>query len=66
MCLSNVYLKEKRKENLMVEEVSHVKAGDGCVEVRSFMGGSKTVQGYSIGEVDLVENFVILEKREGS
>ena len=66
MCLSNVYLDEKKEEKLLIQEVSQVRADNQNVQVQTLMGESKSLEGYYICEVDLVDNYVILEKRKGA
>ena len=64
MCLSNVYLEEKKQDKLVIEEAEQVSADDKTVHVRSLMGESKDLGGYYISEVDLIENYVILKKKQ--
>ena len=66
MCLSNVYLDEKKEEKLVIQEVSQLRADNKNVQVQTLMGESKSLEGYYIREVDLVDNYVILEKRKGA
>ena len=66
MCLSNVYLDEKKEEKLVIQEVSQLRADNQNVQVQALMGESKSLEGYYIREVDLVDNYVILEKRKGA
>jgi len=65
MCLSNVYLEEKKQDRLVIEEAAQVSADDKNVHIRSLMGESKDLGGYYISEVDLIENYVILKKTGG-
>jgi predicted RNA-binding protein len=62
MCLSNVYLKGKKQDTLLMEEAKKVSADDNTVHVRSLMGESKDLEGYYISEVDLIDHYVILRK----
>ena len=64
MCLSNVYLDEKKEEKLVVQEVSQLTADNQNVQLQTLMGESKSLEGYYIRKVDLVDNYVILEKRK--
>ncbi|MFW6139006.1 MAG: CooT family nickel-binding protein [Spirochaetota bacterium] len=63
MCLSNVYLEEKKQDKLVIEEARQVSADQENVQVCSLMNERKTLQGYYISEVNLIENYVILQKR---
>jgi len=64
MCLSNIYLEEKKQDKLVIEEAAQVSAGDKNVHIRSLMGEIKDLGGYYISEVDLIENYVILKKKQ--
>jgi len=64
MCLSNVYLEEKKQDKLVIEEADKVRADDENVHVRSLMGEIKDLGGYYISYVDLIENYVILKKKQ--
>ena len=66
MCLSNVYLEEKKQDKLVIEEAEQVSAGDKNVHIRTLMGEIKDLGGYYISEVDLIENYVILKKKQGA
>jgi predicted RNA-binding protein len=66
MCLSNVYLEEKKQESLVMEEVEQVSSDDENVHIRALMGEIKDLRGYYISEVDLIKNYVILKKKRGS
>ncbi|MBL7197421.1 MAG: CooT family nickel-binding protein [Candidatus Omnitrophica bacterium] len=61
MCLSKVYLREKQKDKLLIEEASRIIVDDEVVHVDTLMGESKNLQNYSIREVNLMENYVILK-----
>jgi predicted RNA-binding protein len=65
MCLSNVYLEEKKQDNLLIEEANQVSADDETIHVRSLMGERKDLEGYYISEVDLIANYMILKKKQG-
>jgi predicted RNA-binding protein len=63
MCLSKVYVDEKTDDSIVVPEAaSLVDRGNG-IEVRTLFGESKLLKGYSIREVDLMKNYVILDRR---
>ena len=65
MCLSDVYLEEKKQDKLLIEEAKQVSADDETVHVRSLMGERKDLEGYYISEVDLIGNYMILKKKQG-
>jgi len=60
MCLSKVYLKKIDPESLVLEEVFRIAEDNGTILVRSIFGEEKKLEGYSIGEVNMVDNYVIL------
>jgi predicted RNA-binding protein len=64
MCFSNVYVKERHEGNLILEEASRVVVNDGVVEVSTIFGEKKSFKGFSIYEVNLLENYVILRSKE--
>ena len=64
MCLSNVYLKEKKGDNLLIEEASRIIMDDETIHVDTLMGERKNLQLYFISEVNFMENYVILKGRE--
>lgn len=64
MCLSKVYIDERSDENLVLGDVARVAESDGTVEVNTLFGDDKVLEGYTISEVDLTKNFVILKKKE--
>jgi predicted RNA-binding protein len=66
MCLSNVYLEEKKQEKLLIEEAEQVSVDDKNIHVRSLMGGIKNLEGYYISEVNLMDNYVILKRKQGA
>ena len=64
MCLSAVYLDSRDDANLVLRDVSVLaRAGDG-VELRTLFGDSKTVESCRVGEVNLMENYVVLQSSE--
>ena len=62
MCMSNVYLGNKTEANLVAEDVAYVTARDGSIEVNTIFGAGKSLNGYSIREVNLMENYIILQE----
>ena len=61
MCMSNVYLRERDEGSLIVEDASRVIESNGMVEVATLFGEEKSFKGYSINEVNLLENYIILK-----
>lgn len=65
MCLSKVYVKYKSDDSVVADEAAHIVEKEDGVEVRTLFGESKVIEGFSIKEVDLMKNYVILAKRGG-
>ncbi len=65
MCLSKVYLGEKNKDKIIVEETSKVLDNNGIIEIYSIFGEVSKQKDYYIKEVDLEENYIILERKVG-
>ena len=66
MCLSKVYLEERKDGKLLLEEAGHVDFDGENVRVSSLFGENKELKGYYINEVNLMENYVILQRKEGA
>ena len=64
MCLSNVYLKEKKENRLFIKEASQLLADEQEVRLHTIIGDSKRLESYFIKEVNLVDNYVILERKK--
>jgi predicted RNA-binding protein len=64
MCLSRVYIKEKIDESIVVNEAARIIDNGRAVEVHTLFGEIKVLEGYSIKEVDLMKNHVLLDVRE--
>lgn len=64
MCLSRVYYNEKKEELLIMEEVSQVFENNGIIKINTIFEKGKELRGYSIKEVNLIENYIILKKNE--
>jgi predicted RNA-binding protein len=62
MCLSIVYLNKKEKNNVVMEEASSISYDSGVLTVQTLFGERKTFPGYSVGEVNLLEHYVILHQ----
>lgn len=63
MCLSKVYLGEKNKDKIIIEEASKVFDNDGTIEIYSLFGDVNKQQDYYIKEVDLENNYIILQRK---
>ena len=63
MCLSTVYLEEKKEEAVVVKEAAKVVDKGNKVEIQTLFGEKKLVNDFSIQEVDLIKNYVVLQKR---
>jgi predicted RNA-binding protein len=66
MCLSNVFLERKEDGCMLLEEASHVDFDGETVRVSSLFGEKRELRGYRIREVNLTDNYVILQKMEGA
>jgi predicted RNA-binding protein len=66
MCLSNVYLDKKSDDSLLLREASQIVDTDDGVDVATLFGENKNVKGYCVGELNLMDNYVILKPRGGS
>ena len=65
MCLSRIYIKDKDRDALVVDEAARVINNDGVITVSTLFGKQKDIKGYFISEVNLVENYIILKSKEG-
>ena len=65
MCLSRIYIKDKDRDALVVDEAARVINNDGIITVSALLGEEKDLEGYYINEVNLVENYIILKPKEG-
>lgn len=63
MCLSNVYLAKKKQENLVLKEVTQVSVNGENIQIKTLVGDSKRLEGYYISQVNLMDNYMILEKK---
>lgn len=63
MCLSSVYVEENDERTVVVEEASQVRiTPEGAVEIDTLFGEKKSLNGYVIVEVNLLKNFLVLER----
>jgi len=65
MCLSNVYLGERNKDKIIIEEAAKVVDNNGTVAIYSIFGEVEKQKGCYIKEVDLEDNYIILERKAG-
>ena len=63
MCLSKVYDSKRDDGSLVIDEVMSVNNIDGRIEINTLMGTERVLEGYIIGEVNLMENYVILRSK---
>lgn len=54
---------EKNKDKIIIEEASRVIDNKGTIEAYSLFGDVNKQKGYYIREVDLEDNYIILEKK---
>jgi len=64
MCLSSVYLDKRKQENLLIQEVTRVSVNGEDIQIQTIVGDSKRMEGYYISQVDLLDNYMILEKKD--
>ena len=64
MCLSRIYTDEKTEKNCVMKEAARVELRGDEVEVSTLFGERKTLYGYSVNTVDVMENFVLLKKEQ--
>jgi predicted RNA-binding protein len=62
MCLSAVYLERKEESTVVVEEAARVTAEQGGVRISTLFGETTVLEGYTIREVDLLKNDIVLGK----
>jgi predicted RNA-binding protein len=65
MCLSKVYIGGRSKEKIIIEEAAKVKDNHGTVEIYSIFGEVEKQKNCFIKEVDLEDNYIILERKAG-
>jgi predicted RNA-binding protein len=62
MCLSTVYSDKKDHKNIVMEEASSIVSGGGGLLLSTLFGERKSLDGYSIAEVNLLEHYVIVQR----
>jgi predicted RNA-binding protein len=55
---------ERTDGTVVVEQAAQVAETEQGVEVSTLFGERRTIEGCSIGEVNLLDNYVILKRRE--
>ncbi|MEA1926691.1 MAG: CooT family nickel-binding protein [Candidatus Auribacterota bacterium] len=66
MCLSKVYLENKKEEDLVGEEVARITREGESLLVRDLLGESRVMENCFVREINFMDNFVILgRKQEG-
>jgi predicted RNA-binding protein len=65
MCLSNVFVKKKEDGAAVANEASSVSDLGGKIEIQTLFGEKKVLDGYRIREVNLLKNYIILDKVPG-
>ena len=63
MCLSKVYLGGKNKDKIIIEEALRVMDNNGTIEIYSIFDEVSKQKDYYIKEVDLMDNYIILERK---
>ena len=64
MCLSKIYVKDTDTDSLVVDNAASVINNDGVITVSTLLGNEKELKGYFISEVNLVENYILLNPKE--
>ena len=52
-----------KQDNLLMEDVEQVSVDNENIQVRALFGESKNLEGYCISEVNLMDNYVILQQK---
>lgn len=65
MCLSTVYLDRKSDDTVLLREASQIEDTASGVDVSTLFGERKSVDGYGVGELNLMDNYVILKPKTG-
>jgi hypothetical protein len=63
MCLSKVYLEQVGKRSLYAEEASSIGYSGHDIVVQTLFGEHNVLTDYTIGEVNLLDHYVILTKK---
>ena len=63
MCLSKVYLGKRDQNKIIIEEVAKILDNNGTIEAYSIFGEVTKHRDHFIKEVDLEDNYIILERK---
>ncbi len=61
MCLSKVYLGQREEGKMLGEEVAKIERRGESVAIRNLFGESQKIENCFIREIDLMDNYVILD-----
>ena len=62
MCLSKVYLGQREEGKMLAEEVAKIQRRGGSIVIRNLFGENQEIENCFVREIDLMDNFVILER----
>jgi hypothetical protein len=63
MCLSSVFIDSDEGRQRVVEEASQIRTNSsGDLEIDTLFGEKKQLSGYRIAEVNLLKNYIVLER----
>ena len=62
MCLAKVYLGQREERKLLGEEVAKIERRGKSVMIRDLFGESREFENCFVREVDLMDNYVILDR----
>ena len=63
MCLSKVYLEKRKQDKIIIGEAAKVLDNNGTIEIYTIFGEVNKQKDYYIKEVDLEDNYIILERK---
>ena len=62
MCLSTVYLEERKEEAVIVKEAAKITCKGNKIEIHTLFGENRVAEDFAIQEIDLIKNYVVLQK----
>ncbi|RKX94607.1 MAG: hypothetical protein DRP84_06635 [Spirochaetes bacterium] len=62
MCLSTVYLEERKEEAVIVKEAAKIICKGNKIEIHTLFGENRVAEDFAIQEIDLIKNYVVLQK----
>jgi len=62
MCLSTVYLEERKEESVIVKEAAKIIRKGNKIEIHTLFGENRVVEDFVIQEIDLIKNYVVIQK----